>query len=325
MPDIGRVFHGNRIIFTSKPTETSWEVCSIGHHNPATLSQDQIDHFLTKGYLIVEKCFSENFAEDWKKLALRRLGYDPRVPETWQEERIHLPSISRVEISEVSPKAWGAICGLLGGEERIADNPTWGDSFIINFSLGADRLWQAPSAEVSGWHKDGDFFRHFLDSPEQGLLTIVIWSDIFPQSGGTFVAPDSVQHIARFLLDNPQGLLPDVGFGQHIGKCRKFLELTGKTGDVVLLHPYLLHPASRNPSGRPRFITNPPVALKEPMNFDRNDPSDYSSVELAVLRALGVNHLEFETTAPRERIVPERVRRQQKMLEEQQKQLSDST
>jgi hypothetical protein len=42
------------------------------------------------------------------------------------------------------------------------------------------------------WHKDGDFFRHFLDSPEQGLLTIVLWSDIEERGGGTFIAPDSV-------------------------------------------------------------------------------------------------------------------------------------
>ena len=59
--------------------------------------------------------------------------------------------------------------------------PGWSDGFIINFGLGADQPWQPPSPEVSGWHKDGDFFRHFLDSPEQGLLTIVVWSDIYPK------------------------------------------------------------------------------------------------------------------------------------------------
>ena len=131
--------------------------------------------------------------------------------------------MNRVNISEVSRKAWGAICDLLGGVDRIRDNPTWGDSFIINFSFGKDSPWQQPSREVSGWHKDGDFFRHFLDNPEQGLLTIVIWSDILPQSGGIFIAPDSIEHVARFLKQNPQGVLPDVGFGDHIEKCDIFL------------------------------------------------------------------------------------------------------
>jgi hypothetical protein len=297
----------------------------MGSKGPGTLTAEQIEHFLQNGYVTVHDCFRESFAKDWRRLAFQRLGYDPRNPDTWQEQRIHLPGMNRVEIASFAPKAWGAICDLLGGEKRIADNPTWSDGFIINFNLGAGEPWQAPSREVGGWHKDGDFFRHFLDSPEQGLLTIVIWSDILPKSGGTFIAPDSIQHIARLLLKNPQGLLPDVGFGKHIDRCSKFLELTGKTGDVVLLHPYMLHSASRNPSGRPRFITNPPIALREPMCFGREQMSDHSPVELAVLKSLGVERLEFKPTAPRERIVPERVKRQQKMLEEQKERLADTT
>ena len=53
------------------------------------------------------------------------------------------------------------------------------------------------------------------------------------------------------------------------------------------------------------------------MCFSRDDPDDYSLVELAVLRALGTDYLDFNPTAPRERIVPERVARQARMLEDQ--------
>ncbi|CAI8009616.1 UPF0261 protein CTC_01794 [Geodia barretti] len=186
--------------------------------------------------------------------------------------------------------------------------------------IGADTPWQPPSSEVSGWHKDGDFFRHFLDSPEQGLLTIVVWSDIYPKSGGTFVACDSVQHVAQRLYEHPEGLPPG-GFGKLIGKCKDFAEITGKAGDVVLLHPFILHAASQNLSVRARFITNPPVGLAEPMNFNRENPDDFSPVELAVLDGLGKDRLDFKPTAPRERLVPERVQRQKKMLEEQKKRL----
>ena len=185
-------------------------------------------------------------------------------------------------------------------------------AFIINFGLGADAPWQPPSPDVGGWHKDGDFFRHFLDSPEQGLLTIVVWSDIYPKSGGTFVACDSVQHVAQRLYMNIQkGLLPG-GFGQLIDKCEDFVEITGEAGDVVLLHPFILHAASQNPSGRARFITNPPVGLREPMNFNRENPDDFSPVELGVLHGLGKDRVDFKPAAPRERLVPERVKRQQK-------------
>ena len=55
------------------------------------------------------------------------------------------------------------------------------------------------------------------------------------------------------------------------------------------------------------------------MNFNRDNPDDFSPVELAVLSGLDKDRLDFRPTAPRERLVPERVKRQKKMLEEQKK------
>ncbi len=286
-----------------------------------TLAEADITHFIERGHIILQDCFPRALAEEWRAFAYKRLGYEPDDSTTWAVPRIHLPSMNRVPIKEVAPRAWDAICDLLGGEARVANPaPSWGDGFIINFALGAEGPWQPPSPEVGGWHKDGDFFRHFLDSPEQGLLTIVVWSDIYPESGGTFVACDSVQHVAQRLYEHPEGVLPN-GFGGLIEKCKDFVEITGKAGDVVLLHPFILHAASQNPSGRARFITNPPVALKEPMNFNRENANDFSPVELGVLNGLRCNRLDFQPAAPRERLVPERVKRQQKMLEEQRKRL----
>ena len=69
------------------------------------------------------------------------------------------------------------------------------------------------------------------------------------------------------------------------------------------------------------FITYPAVALTEPMNFDRADPAEYSLVERAVLRALGVERLAFRPAAPRERVIPEREARQARMLAEQKRRL----
>lgn len=288
------------------------------------LTAEQEQQFLDQGYVVVKQAVSRDLAKQWRDLAYRRLGYDPDDPATWIEARVHLPVMNRKRVADVAPRAWAAICDLLGGEQRIRNGADYscGDSFIINFHHGADDPWQPPSARVAGWHKDGDFFRHFLDSPEQGLLTVVLWSDIEPRSGGTFVATDSVQPIARLLANHPEGLLPgEVGFGTLVDRCSRFVELTGRTGDVVLLHPYILHSASYNPSGRPRFITNPAVALNAPMDFNRDHPSDYSLVERAVLRALGVERIDFRPAAPRERVAPEREAIQARMLAQEKQRL----
>jgi hypothetical protein len=290
-----------------------------------SLSAEQIEHFLHRGHVMIHDCFSREFAESWTAHAFQRLGYDPNDPSTWEQEIIHMPASERVPMEEIAPKAWQAACELLGGAERIAPC-TWGNGMIVNFRKGADQPWRPPSPDVPGWHKDGDFFRHFLDSPEQGLLTIVIWSDIEPRGGGTFVACDSVPPVARLLAAHPEGLTPggapEASFSSLIHRCREFIELTGRIGDVVLIHPFVLHASSQNHSGTARFITNPPISLREPMRFDRDDPAEFSPVERAILRGLGVDRLDFRPTAPRERLVSEGMKRKQRMLEEEQARLA---
>jgi hypothetical protein len=259
----------------------------------------------------VHECFTREQAQPWVDAAWRRLGYDPQDPTTWAEPRVHMPSVERVDVEAFAPKAWRAACELLGGEDRIVRPYTWGNGLIANFTLGAGEEWRPPSASSPGWHKDGDFFRHFLDSPEQGLLTLVLWSDIEPRGGGTFVAADSVAPVARLLADRPEGILPDdIPYDALIARCHRFVEVTGRVGDVVLLHPYVLHAVSQN-HRTPRFITNPPIELEAPMDFNREDPADFSVVERAVLRALGLDRLDYRPTGERERVVPERVLREQ--------------
>ena len=50
----------------------------------------------------------------------------------------------------------------------------------------------------------GDFFIHFLDSPEQGLLVIPIFTDIVKDAGGTMICPEGVGRIARHLVRNTE-------------------------------------------------------------------------------------------------------------------------
>jgi hypothetical protein len=73
------------------------------------------------------------------------------------------------------------------------------------------------------------------------------------------------------------------------------------------MHPFMLHATSQNVLRRPRLISNLPLALRDPMRFDR-DGDQHSLVERAVLQALGIERLRFRPTAARERIAPDRIR-----------------
>lgn len=292
---------------------------------PKFLSAAQIEEFLSRGHIVLRNCFPREVADEWVAKSFTRLGYDQDDPSTWVEKRIHMGGTETVAVRDFAPDAFAAICDLLGGEDRIQGGVHWSDGFIWNLGIGADEPWQPPSPAARGWHKDGDFFRHFLDSPEQGLLVIVVWTEIKPRGGGTFLACDSIAPVARTLAQHSEGILPnEMGslFHEWINQCLDFKETIASPGDVVLLHPYMLHTVSQNHLGVPRAITNPPVHLREPMNFNRESPEDFSPVELAVLRALGVERLDFEPSVPRERVVPERVRIQQQRLEEERARLA---
>lgn len=299
------------------------------------LTQDQVDGFLQYGYVRIPGAFTKEKAEAWTAQMWPRLGYDPADKSTWLQDRVHMPNHTREHVSTFAPKAWGAMGELLGGNID-PDTGHWSDGFIVN--LGTEEWERNPPlpADLDNWHVDGDFFVHFLDSPEQGLLVIPIFSDIAAGGGGTMITPDGIAVIAKQLMQHPEGVSPRMvpvgedpeytGLGWFINKvrssCDDFHEMTGKIGDVVLMHPLMLHSASRNSLRIPRVITNPLISAKRPFNFDRENPDEYSLVERKTLRALGVQRLQgWKITGDRAVVVPERLRLHAAMKEAEEKRL----
>ena len=256
-----------------------------------------------------------------------------------------MPHWREFKVADFAPRAWGGICGLVGGSQRVdaeSEVSKWKDSFIVNLGTPAKHHKLVKPQELDNWHVDGDFFVHFLDSPEQGLLVIPLFTDIKSGGGGTMICPDAIPIMARHLRDHPDGVSPrmtpraenpkwepesNLDFFNNVAKAmprESFVEVTGKVGDVFLLHPLMLHAASSNSLRNVRIITNPPVSLKEPMNFDREDESQYSYVERKTLRALGVDRLRgWKVTGSRDEVIPERVRRMARMKEEELQRLKD--
>ncbi|KAK5159231.1 hypothetical protein LTS14_002373 [Recurvomyces mirabilis] len=303
------------------------------------------NHFMQHGWLKLSNCFSQAQADELIGTVWTRLGMSPTDKSTWHGERHNMPKHNEFEASEFAPKAWAAICDLLGGEERIGSyNRTWNDGLIVNLGTPEGEGKDIHGSELPGWHVDGDFFVHFLNSPEQGLLVIPLFTDINPGGGGTMICPSAIGPVAQHLHDHPEGVSPMMTprAGNPTMEPEKvkrlqwfcdlaksmpkdaFVEASGKVGDVYLLHPLMLHSASNNKLRELRIITNPPVSLNEPFDFDRRDESLYSVVERKTLKELGKERLPgWEITEPRMAVVPERLRRQAAMREEELKRLQD--
>jgi hypothetical protein len=263
-----------------------------------------------------------------------------RITQGRHTERTNMPFFNEFSVSEFAPKAWSGICQLLGGSERVDSNAsTWKDGFIVNLGTPEGHNKVIKPQQLPGWHVDGDFFVHYLDSPEQGLLVIPLWSDIAAGGGGTYICPAAIETVAKWLHDNPEGVSPRMtpraqnpDFVQEQGlkwfnelaatfPDEAFVEATGVVGDVYLLHPLMLHSASNNQLRNVRVITNPPVSVKEPFVFDRED-GNYSAVERKTLAALGKDRIEgWKIKGARQRIVPERVRLQEEMKRKEEERL----
>ena len=179
-----------------------------------------------------------------------------------------------------------AITDLLG-EGRWKYPKDWGQ-FLVTFP--AQEQWTVPNH----WHIDFGF-----QMPPDGLSGLLMFSflaDVAPQGGGTAVVNGSHHLIRRFVETQP----PDETFTtgkrgrkaflrsdpwladlssdkkdpgrvarfmatEHIidGISVKVSELSGKAGDIVIAHPWLLHCTAPNCGNWPRFMRVQRIALAE--------------------------------------------------------------
>lgn len=77
----------------------------------------------------------------------------------------------------------------------------------------------------------------------------------------------------------------DETFTDEDGIELRVAEITGRAGDVILAHPFMLHSPSSNHAGVPRFMCNRKTPLFEPMQFERAD-HNYSPLEESIRGAL---------------------------------------
>lgn len=305
---------------------------------PSVLTEAEKEHFLQHGFVHLKGCFTREEAEKVTGNVWTRLGMDSNDKSTWSCLRTNMPSHQNFSAADFAPKAWAAICELCGGEDRISEkSKQWKDSLIVNLGSPEFEGKDVKPQDLDNWHVDGDFFIHYLDSPEQGLLVIPLFTDIKPGGGGTMICPEAIPKVAKHLHDHPDGVSPLMiprdnpdfkswtkrGFTMNTAKsCNNFVEAHGEVGDVFLLHPLMLHSPSTNPLRNLRIITNPPISVREPFKFHRPE-GNYTLVEQTTLRALGKESLpNWKITKPREEAIPPRVQIQAKMKEEEAKRLA---
>ncbi|HZG77937.1 MAG TPA: phytanoyl-CoA dioxygenase family protein [Paenibacillus sp.] len=291
--------------------------------SPNVLTDAQVEHFMEKGWVKLERAYPAEVALAaqayvWSQVEKRDVLRGDRstwtMPMVRMNENYDTPEFRACK----TERLLGAIEDLIGaGQWTLRDQPIRWGWWPVNFSHGADKPWDVPT---EAWHVDGIHHPQYIDSPEQGLLLLCLFSDIRPKGGGTLVVEGSHNIVARILADHPDGLsvkevnelakrhpylaeltgnAPPIDpalsreerFMERVevddrGNRLRVVETTGGPGDVIIGHPFLFHAASPNHSGVPRFMCNNQAPLKDRIRLRREPDESHTPLELSILRAL---------------------------------------
>ncbi len=257
----------------------------------AVLGLSDREHFDTYGFLRVQKAFPADAAARmrdavWAVLAERGIRRDD--PATWTVEvPNHLQPLKHAPVfAEIgTARTLGAIEDLLGPVPRPAD---WGAFFLL---FPVNRTWMVPA---SGWHVD----HRWTDpvTPLRGLKVQPMFGDVAPRAGGMMIVAGSHRLVARLIADNPpppgarpaqirttvlaahpylRDLCRDGDLPARIARFVdreeealgipvRVVELTAAAGDVILIHPLLLHARPTNTGHAPRFLLNKDLRWSAP-------------------------------------------------------------
>jgi hypothetical protein len=250
------------------------------------LTSADIESFVERGFCTLRGAFTSQQAAGAVDCLWRRIEQKTLIrrsdPSTWPVSYDIEEQLPNPQILACFSDYLAAAVDQLVGPDRWWGERRWG-FWPVNFRYGLDMPYDYPT---SGWHVDGNWFRHTLDCPKQGLLVIGVFTDIQPRWGGTVLAGGSHKLTARVLAKHPEGISHTDLFREVLSEpLGNFVEITGSAGDVFLCHPFMFHSRGYKHDGPPRIISNTEAGLRQPMNFDRSN-GDYSPLEHSVIQAL---------------------------------------
>ena len=250
---------------------------------------ETFEHFREHGWMRVRAAFSADEAEAMRTAAwdeLARAGISRSDPSTWTNERPeHLQHAKQPPAFRAvgSARLVEAIDAALEGQGWERPN-NWGALFL---AFPSHQAWTVPA---HGWHADASYVSAL--SPPAGVRTHALFGDVAPRAGGTLIVAGSHLLVHQYFTNHPpppgvrgvdyrrlrqgQPYLRDLHtegdaderaarFMDHVeeqgGIPLQVVENTGAAGDVILLHPLVLHVATSNNGNAPRFLLSGGVDL----------------------------------------------------------------
>jgi len=240
------------------------------------------EHFRVHGWMRVRQAFSLDEAAAMRSAVWRALadvGIRQSDPSTWTRERPdHLQRVKADPAFRAvgSARLLEAIAAALEGQ-AYDEGTNWGALFV---AFPSRQTWNVPSR---GWHIDANYLSAL--SPPAGVRSHALFGDVAPRAGVTLIISGSHRLVHKHFQDHPpppgtrgadyrkrllshpyiRDLHTDGDADEraarfieraeeHGGIRLQVVENAGATGDVILLHPLVLHVAASNNGNAPRFL-----------------------------------------------------------------------
>lgn len=245
--------------------------------------------FIEDGFVCVEDAFPRELARQGRELLWRDSGCDRHDRNTWTRPVIRLGDYAQEPFRQAAntPRLRAAFDELVGAGR-----------WLPRASLGTFPI-RFPSPEApgdDGWHADASFagadgsWRLNVESRGRALLMLFLFSDVGENDAPTRIRVGSHLDVPRLLQPAGEAGLSYLELGERLDSTahRPTALATGAAGTVYLCHPFLIHAAQPHRGSIPRFLAQPPLYPAEPLRLVRDD-RDYSAVEIAIRRGLGLD------------------------------------
>lgn len=255
----------------------------------ATLKTQEIDQFISNGFVKIEQAFNTKLAADARDSIWIDMKKDPADAATWTEPVVRLvPSEKEIFRVAANQERLRAAFDQLAGPGTWFERPNVG-LFVVRFPSSTE-------PDDTGWHIDGSFAvaeQYFVNvfSKERALLMLFLFSDVGDNDAPTRIRVGSHLDVPPLLVsagDTGLSFAEISGLAASASASRNVAYATGQAGDVYLCHPFLVHAAQKHLGCTPRFMAQPPLTSKIPFQIERTD-NKYSPVEIAIRKGLNMS------------------------------------
>ncbi|GII51911.1 phytanoyl-CoA dioxygenase [Planotetraspora thailandica] len=233
-----------------------------------------MDAFIEDGFLKIEEAFPREVGERAQAQLWERMGLSPDRPSEWTEPvRWVMDEDGSGALGEAirSPRIAAAL-NAIAGEGTWFPRGTVG-MLPIRFPFPTD-------AGDTGWHIDQndpgpEGAWGIVTARPHNLLILMVFSEVGPDDAPTRIRVGSHFDTARALEPYGEKGLPFFESGPVLDSAsahRREVLATGLPGDVYLCHPFLVHAAQAHRGTRPRFMSQGPIILREPLRAGSATP-----------------------------------------------------